>query len=190
MPNADTDVTNDGNEGKRALKSVNAMSMRESAAMACRHTREIIGAATGSSIGMALSEAEDRIRKLPLNAFSEKEPVYMGSLKPCPFCGETEALGIHSPRKSAVLCGICFTEGPQGEYPRHAREGWNTRFPYENDFVEAEREACIRLLEDMRPRNDVSDWNEFTVTTDTILRLAIEAINARYPDVPAKALPA
>lgn len=49
------------------------------------------------------------------------------------------------------------------------------------DQVEAEREACIRILEDMRPRNDQSDWNEFTVTTDTILRLAIEAINRRYP---------
>lgn len=49
------------------------------------------------------------------------------------------------------------------------------------ESVETEREACIRILEDMRPRNDQSDWNEFTVTTDTILRLAIEAINRRYP---------
>lgn len=49
------------------------------------------------------------------------------------------------------------------------------------DGQEVEREACISILEDMRPRNDPSDWNEFTVTTDTILRLAIEAINRRYP---------
>lgn len=45
---------------------VSAGAMREAAAKACRHTREVIGAATGSSIAMALAEAEDRIRKLPL----------------------------------------------------------------------------------------------------------------------------
>lgn len=57
----------------------------------------------------------------------KKTPVYVGSLKACPFCGEAIALGIHSPRKSAVLCGICLTEGPQGDSPQVAREGWNTR---------------------------------------------------------------
>lgn len=43
-----------------------AEAVREACAAVCRHTREIIGAATGSSIGMALSEAEDRIRALNL----------------------------------------------------------------------------------------------------------------------------
>lgn len=58
---------------------------------------------------------------------------------------------------------------------RHATE------LHRQESIDLEREACIMILEDMRPRNDQSDWNEFTVTTDTILRLAIEAINRRYP---------
>lgn len=61
------------------------------------------------------------------------------------------------------------------------RDTWNAGIRAVVESAELEREACIAILEDMRPRNDQSDWNEFTVTTDTILRLAIEAINRRYP---------
>jgi hypothetical protein len=48
------------------------------------------------------------------------------------------------------------------------------------DQVEAEREACIRILEDLRPRNDRSDWTEYAYTTDNALLRAINQINARY----------
>jgi hypothetical protein len=58
---------------------------------------------------------------------SSMTPVYMGALAPCPFCGEAEAIGIHTPRKSAVRCGVCLTDGPQADSPAYAREGWNTR---------------------------------------------------------------
>lgn len=46
--------------------------------------------------------------------------------------------------------------------------------------VEAEREACIAILEDMRPKNDRLDWTEYASDKDRILNSAIEAINARY----------
>lgn len=62
-------------------KLVSAGAMREAAAKACRHTREIIGAATGSSIAMALAEAEDRVRKLPLAIFEQEEVVTESSVQ-------------------------------------------------------------------------------------------------------------
>lgn len=48
------------------------------------------------------------------------------------------------------------------------------------DQVEAEREACIRILEDLRPKNDQSDWTEYARDIDTILRRGITEISARY----------
>ena len=84
---------------------------------------------------MALAEAEDRIRALPVAA----------------------TLGM-TPRTIA--------ERIQAEM---------------NDVAEAEREACIRILEDLRPRNDQSDWTKYAHDIDAILRRAITAINARYP---------
>lgn len=92
---------------------------------------------------------------------------------------------------STSQCGACKTvDGcvctAVTKRPRRDRQGlaWAARRAAElhrQESIEAEREACIAILEDMRPCNDQSDWNEFTVTTDTILRLAIEAINRRYP---------
>lgn len=121
--------------------------MRNAAAQACRHTREIIGAATGSSIAMALAEAEDRIRKLP-------DPIETAA---------ASTLG-HTERSIA--------ERTQAEM---------------NDVAEAEREACIRIIEDLRPRNDQSDWTEYAHDIDAILRRGIAAIAARY-DAPAPPL--
>jgi len=49
------------------------------------------------------------------------------------------------------------------------------------DQVEVEREACIRIIEDLRPKNDRSDWTEYACDIDAVLVRARNQINARYP---------
>lgn len=79
--------------------------------------------------------------------------------------------GVCPQRFAATECQTCSGAGEVG----YAPDDYSS-CPSCNslvDQVEAEREACIRILEDMRPRNAPDDWNEFTVTTDTILRLRL-----------------
>lgn len=45
----------------------------------------------------------------------------------CPFCGEGEALSLHSCGHHFIECRICFAQGPSGSAPHVAYEGWNSR---------------------------------------------------------------
>lgn len=52
--------------------------------------------------------------------------------------------------------------------------------PVARELIEAEREACIRILEDLRPRNDREDWTQWAKDRDEVLVKAIALIAARY----------
>lgn len=67
---------------------------------------------------------------------------------------------------------------PNGSY----RDEFNTT----RGIAEEEREACIRILEDLRPRNDREDWTQWAKDRDEVLSRAIAEINARYSDVPLR----
>lgn len=97
-------------------------------------------------------------------------------LSPCPFCGEDEALSLHSCGGHRVSCQICFMDGPTADTPEDALEAWNTRL----EIAEVEREACIAILEDLRPKNDRGDWTEYAQGRDAVISRAIAAIVARY----------
>lgn len=49
--------------------------------------------------------------------------------------------------------------------------------------AESEREACIAILEDMRPKNDRYDWTDWAKDRDEWACEAIKRINARYEQV-------
>jgi Lar family restriction alleviation protein len=55
----------------------------------------------------------------------------MAELKPCPFCGGTEELGIThfelDERMTFVICGDCQCEGPVGFSEEEAEKLWNRR---------------------------------------------------------------
>lgn len=56
-----------------------------------------------------------------------KQPPHHG-IKPCPFCGEGEALSLYSCGNHRISCLICFTDGPTAGTTEDALEAWNTRF--------------------------------------------------------------
>jgi Lar family restriction alleviation protein len=60
-------------------------------------------------------------------------------LKPCPFCGDSDAEvadsdvpTIHGNKKVAVFCNACFCEGPTANCESDAIELWNRRFAKED----------------------------------------------------------
>lgn len=76
------------------------------------------------------------------------------------------------------LCATCNDTGAVGRAPDDY-----SSCPVCNsgsEIAEAEREACIAILEDLRPKNDRSDWTEYAQGRDAVLCRAIAEIAARY----------
>ncbi len=48
-------------------------------------------------------------------------------LPECPFCGEGEALSLHSSGHHHIECQICFAQGPASDKPEVAIEAWGIR---------------------------------------------------------------
>lgn len=76
------------------------------------------------------------------------------------------------------LCATCNDTGAVGRAPDDYSScpACNSG----SEIAEAEREACIAILEDLRPKNDRSDWTEYAQGRDAVLSRAIAAITARY----------
>lgn len=92
---------------------------------------------------------------------------------------------------SSTFCDRCKTVDGcvcQSEPKRPRRKGTSLAYAarrgaelYRQESLEAERQACIAILEDLRPRNDSSDWTEFAWARDSVLVQAINHINRRSP---------
>ena len=66
-------------------------------------------------------------------------------LKPCPFCGDIETIGIGMRRdgcaSSVVMCDACDSEGPCADTPESAAEKWNERAQPSTSFYERDEAA-------------------------------------------------
>lgn len=107
----------------------------ESLAQFLGHTLFVRNMKTGdkSDIGIkTLINSGEKIEEWLKNqqefAVAEKEP----ELLPCPFCGETNGLGIAEHLQTGktfffVMCENCDTYGGSADSKKRAAEKWNTR---------------------------------------------------------------
>ena len=99
----------------------------------------------------------------------------MSELKPCPFCGEDERIGIYA--DDVAVCNTCWSESPLAG----SAQGWSTR-PTE-DRLRRERDEARRALEEIRTtispvdEIDVCDWKLMASTLRDVDRIARAALN-------------